>query len=67
MVREPIWILHEALDQFDTSSAELSLARPVEIAPYGRIFERLAAMAAYGAEARAILTRTLDRLAAKSS
>ncbi len=61
------WILDETLVQFDTYSAELSLARPDEIALYGRAFERLAALAVYGAEARAILTRTLDRLAARSS
>ncbi len=61
------WILDETLVQFDTYSAELSLVRPEEIALYGRAFERLAALAVYGAEARAILARTLDRLAAKSS
>ena len=61
------WILDETLVQFDTYSAELSLARPDEIALYSRAFERLAALAVYGAEARAILARTLDRLAARSS
>ena len=61
------WILDEALVQFDTYSAELSLVKPDEIALYGRAFERLAALAVYGAEARAILHRTLDRLTAKSS
>ena len=61
------WILDEALVQFDTYSAELSLVRPDEIAVYGRAFERLAALAVYGAEAGAILARTLDRLTAKSS
>jgi transcriptional regulator with XRE-family HTH domain len=60
------WILDEALVQFDTYSAELSLVRPDEIALYGRAFERLAALAVYGAEARATLARTLDRLTAKS-
>lgn len=61
------WILDETLVQFDTYSAELSLVRPDEIALYGRAFERLAALAVYGAEARAILAWTLDRLAAKRS
>ncbi len=61
------WILDETLVQFDTYSAELSLARPDEIALYGRAFERLAALAVYGGEARAILARTLNRLAARSS
>jgi transcriptional regulator with XRE-family HTH domain len=51
------WILDEALVQFDTYSAELSLVRPDEIALYGRAFERLAALAVYGAEVRAIVSR----------
>lgn len=61
------WILDEALVQFDTYTAELSLVRPDEIALYGRAFERLAALAVYGAEARGIIKRALDRLTAKSS
>ena len=61
------WILDETLVQFDTYSAELSLVRPDEIALYGRAFERLAALAVYGAEARVILARTLDRLTMKIS
>lgn len=56
------WILDEALVQFDTYSAELSLIRPDEIALYGRAFERLAALAVYGAEARAMIARALERL-----
>lgn len=61
------WILDEALVQFDTYSAELSLVRPDEITLYGRAFERLAALAVYGAEARTIITRTLNQLAARFS
>jgi transcriptional regulator with XRE-family HTH domain len=60
------WILDEALVQFDTYSAELSLARPDEITLYGRAFERLAALAVYGAEARTIITSALDKLSEKS-
>ena len=56
------WILDEALVQFDTYSAELSLVRPDEIALYGRAFERLAALAVYGAEARRIIAGALDQL-----
>jgi transcriptional regulator with XRE-family HTH domain len=59
------WIMDEALVQFDTYSAELSLIRPDEIALYARAFERLAALAVYGAEARKIITGTLDRWRAK--
>jgi transcriptional regulator with XRE-family HTH domain len=59
------WILDEALVQFDTYSAELSLVRPDEIALYGRAFERLAALAVYGAEARGIIAGALDQLYAR--
>jgi transcriptional regulator with XRE-family HTH domain len=61
------WIMDEALVQFDTYSAELSLIRPDEIALYGRAFERLAALAVYGAEARAIITRALDGFRSRKS
>lgn len=61
------WILDEALVQFDTYSAELSLIRPDEIALYGRAFERLAALAVYGAEARGMIARALDKLYARKS
>jgi transcriptional regulator with XRE-family HTH domain len=61
------WILDDALVQFDTYSAKLSLVRPDEIALYGRAFERLAALAVYGAEARTILAGALDRLEARKS
>jgi len=60
------WILDEALVQFDTYSAELSLVRPDEIALYGRAFERLAALAFYGAEVRAMISRVLDYLQRRS-
>jgi hypothetical protein len=61
------WVLDEALVQFDTYSAELSLIRPDEIALYERAFERLAALAVYGAEAREIIVKALDRLSTGKS
>jgi transcriptional regulator with XRE-family HTH domain len=61
------WIMDETLVQFDTYSAELSLIRPDEIALYARAFERLAALAVYGAEAKAIIAGALDRLSARKS
>jgi hypothetical protein len=61
------WVLDDALVQFDTYSAELSLIRPDEIALYARAFERLAALAVYGAEAEAMITRALDRMVTKNS
>jgi len=59
------WILDEALVQLDTYSAELSLVRPDEITLYGRAFERLAALAVYGAETRTIIAGTLNKLSAR--
>jgi hypothetical protein len=59
--------LDEALVQFDTYSAELSLVRPDEIALYSRAFERLSALAVYSAEAKEIIAGALDHLARTSS
>jgi transcriptional regulator with XRE-family HTH domain len=56
------WIMDESLVQFDTYSAELSLIRPDEISVYSRAFERLAALAVYGTEARLVISVALARL-----
>ena len=58
------WILDEALVQFDTYSAELSLMRSDEVALFGRAFERLAALAVYGGEARMLIARALEHMVA---
>ena len=55
------WLMDDALVQFDTYSMEMSLVRPDEIELYGRAFERLAALAVYGAEARAMVDAALNR------
>jgi len=55
------WILDDRLVQFDTYTAELSLVRPDEIAVYARAFERLAALAVYGEEARTLIVGARDR------
>lgn len=55
------WLMDDTLVQFDTYSMEMSLVRPDEIELYGRAFERLAALAVYGAEARAMIDAALDR------
>jgi transcriptional regulator with XRE-family HTH domain len=60
-INNGFWIMDESLVQFDTYTAELSLIRPDEIEIYGRAFERLAALAVYGAEARAIIDGALSR------
>lgn len=59
------WIMDEALVQLDTYTAELSLVRPDEVELYGRAFERLAALAVYGAEARAMIDAALNRFRPK--
>lgn len=57
------WILDDRLVQFGTYTAELSLVRPDELATYGRAFERLAALAAYGPDAYDMISRARDLLA----
>jgi transcriptional regulator with XRE-family HTH domain len=61
------WLLDDELVQFDTYTAELSLIRPDEIALYARAFERLAALAVYGAEAARIIAGALERFEAETS
>jgi transcriptional regulator with XRE-family HTH domain len=61
------WLMDDALVQFDTYTAELSLIRPDEIAMYSRAFERLAALAVYGAEARDIIEAALGRIRPEKS
>lgn len=56
------WLLDDSLVQFDTYTAELSLIRPDEIELYGRAFERLAALAVYGSEAKAMINAALNRI-----
>jgi hypothetical protein len=46
----------------ETFSAELHLAQPPEIALYSAIFDRLAAIASYGRDARAVITRVIEDL-----
>jgi transcriptional regulator with XRE-family HTH domain len=58
------WLLDDELVQFDTYTAELSLIRPDEIALYGRAFERLAALAVYGADAARIIAGALEHFEA---
>ncbi|OLB79963.1 MAG: hypothetical protein AUI14_08630 [Actinobacteria bacterium 13_2_20CM_2_71_6] len=55
-LHDGFWILDEALVQFDTYTAELSLIRPDEIGIYARAFERLAALAVYGPEVRKVIS-----------
>jgi transcriptional regulator with XRE-family HTH domain len=53
------WIFDDDFVLVETLAAELRLTRPDEIQTYARVFDQLAAIAAYGAAARAIITRVL--------
>ena len=56
------WLLDEDLVIVETFSAELHLAQPPEIGLYSAIFDRLAAIASYGRDARAVITRIMEDL-----
>lgn len=58
------WIVDDKAVYVETVAAELTLAQPQEIALYTQAFNRFASVAVYGSEARAVLTRVLDDLAA---
>lgn len=64
----PIWTL-EAFTVFDDTrvhvellSAQVTVTVPGEVVTYLRAFERLAALAVYGAEARGLITAAIDAL-----
>ncbi|MFI6499193.1 helix-turn-helix domain-containing protein [Nonomuraea typhae] len=56
------WIFDEERVLVETVAAELTLTQPQEIALYRQVFDRLASTASYGADARRVITRTLDDL-----
>jgi transcriptional regulator with XRE-family HTH domain len=64
--RHGFWLLDDEKVRVETYSAELNLQQPPEIELYAGIFEQLAAVASYGSEARAILTRVMDDLATEA-
>jgi transcriptional regulator with XRE-family HTH domain len=64
--RHGFWLLDSDLVRVETYSAELNLRQPQEVALYSRIFEQHAAVASYGAEARAMISRAMEELAAEA-
>ncbi|MFJ1644404.1 helix-turn-helix domain-containing protein [Streptomyces sp. NPDC088258] len=60
------WILDHDRVMVETYSAELNLAQPSEVKLYGTAFERLAAVAAYGRAARALITQVTEDLSAEA-
>jgi transcriptional regulator with XRE-family HTH domain len=53
------WIFDDDLVLVETLAAELRLTRPDEVEIYAKVFDQLAAIAVYGAAARAVITRIL--------
>lgn len=64
--RHNFWVLDDHLVRFESYSAEINLRQPQEIELYTGIFEQLAAVASYGGEARAIITRVMMELASEA-
>jgi transcriptional regulator with XRE-family HTH domain len=62
--RHGFWMLDNDLVRIETYSAELNLRQPQEIELYSSVFEHHAAVASYGAPARAIIGRAMEELAA---
>jgi len=64
-VRAPLhgfWIYDQDVVSVETLSAFLRLSEPTEISSYLSVFAQFAELAAYGAQARAIVTDALDDL-----
>lgn len=61
--RHGFWVYDDHLVQFESYSAEINLRQPQEIELYTGIFEHLAAVARYGSDARAIISRVMRELA----
>lgn len=64
--RHGFWVYDDHLVQFESYSAEINLRQPQEIELYLGIFEHLAAVASYGREARAIISRVMHALAGET-
>jgi transcriptional regulator with XRE-family HTH domain len=58
------YVYDERMVRVENLTAVLKLTQPSEIAAYTKLFDQFAEMARYGAEARAIITRTLAGLTA---
>lgn len=64
--RHGFWVLDNHLVRFESYSAEINLRQPQEIELYSGIFEHLAAVASYGSDARAIISRVMHELAGEA-
>jgi transcriptional regulator with XRE-family HTH domain len=61
---EPFWIFDDHTVRIEITSAHLTITQPREIALYARAFGWLQRSAVYGTEARAVIMRVMDDLAA---
>ncbi|MFL6140956.1 MAG: helix-turn-helix domain-containing protein [Labedaea sp.] len=64
--RHNFWVLDDCLVRFESYSAEINLRQSQEIELYTSIFQQLAMVASYGSEARAIIARVMEELAAEA-
>lgn len=60
------WLFDSQMVLVETVAAELRLNRPEEITTYRRAFDRLAATASYGGEARQVVGRVMDGLSQRA-
>jgi transcriptional regulator with XRE-family HTH domain len=60
------WIIDDDFVIVETIAAELRLTRPEEVQLYAKVFDQLAALACYGAAARAVVMRVLIDRAGES-
>jgi transcriptional regulator with XRE-family HTH domain len=56
------WMFDNVLVALETPTASIEVTRPNEIELYGRMFEHLQTAAAYGRDARLLITRTISEL-----
>lgn len=54
------WVFDDRLVKVENVTAALNINQPSEVSSYLRVFHRLAEVASYGPEARAIITRVLS-------
>lgn len=59
---EGFWIYDTAQVNIELVSGYLAITQPSEVAMYAETFAELAALAVYGAAARALITSVLDAL-----
>ncbi|MEU0375214.1 Scr1 family TA system antitoxin-like transcriptional regulator [Streptomyces sp. NPDC006283] len=60
------WLFDDRVIMVETFAAEMRLTQPEELRLYRGVFDRLATMARYGADARRLLTDALDALVEQS-